>query len=51
MGGNTLIIFIAHPTRVIGIKKKRIGVCADWLIGPRVESAWLSANDLAKKIK
>ena len=31
--------------------KLRIGVCADWLIGPKVESAWLSANDLAKKIK
>ena len=32
-------------------KNKRIGVCADWFIGPKVESAWLSANDLAKKIK
>ena len=31
--------------------KLKIGVCADWFIGPKVESAWLSANDLAKKIK
>ena len=27
------------------------GLCGDWLIGPKVESAWLSACDLAKKIK
>ncbi len=32
-------------------KNLRIGVCADWLIGPKVESAWLSANDLYKKIQ
>ena len=32
-------------------KKLRLGLCADWFIGPKVESAWLSANDLAKKIK
>ena len=32
-------------------KNKKIGVCADWFIGPKVESAWLSANDLAKKIE
>ena len=32
-------------------KKLRIGVCADWFIGPKVENAWLSANDLAKKIR
>ena len=31
-------------------RKTRIGVCADWFIGSKVESAWLSANDLAKKI-
>jgi len=30
---------------------KRIGVCADWFIGPRLESGWLSAHDLFKKIK
>ncbi len=32
-------------------KKLRLGLCADWFIGPKVENAWLSANDLAKKIK
>ncbi len=29
---------------------KKIGVCADWFIGPRLESGWISANDLFKKI-
>jgi len=28
-----------------------LGVCADWFIGPRLESGWLSAYDLYKKIK
>ena len=32
-------------------KKYRLGVCGDWFSGPKVENAWLSANDLAKKIK
>ena len=27
-----------------------LGVCGDWLIGPRIESAWLSGQDLAGKI-
>ncbi len=27
-----------------------LGVCADWFIGPRLESGWISANDLYKKI-
>ena len=27
------------------------GVCADWFVGPRLESGWISANDLYKKIK
>ena len=26
------------------------GVCADWFVGPRLESGWISANDLFKKI-
>ena len=30
--------------------KKRLGVCADWLVGPRLESGWISAQDLFKKI-
>jgi len=29
----------------------RIGVCADWFVGPRLESGWLSARDLSLKIK
>jgi predicted NAD/FAD-dependent oxidoreductase len=32
-------------------KKINLGVCGDWLSGPKVENAWLSANDLSKKIK
>ena len=28
----------------------KLGVCADWFNGPRLESGWLSANDLYKKI-
>ena len=26
------------------------GVCADWFVGPRLESGWISAKDLFKKI-
>ena len=29
----------------------RIGACADWFVGPRLESGWLSAKDLSLKIK
>ena len=29
---------------------KAIGACGDWLIAPRVESAWLSGRELAKRI-
>ena len=43
--------FHGSPYKSYWNKKLRIGVCADWLIGPKVESAWLSACDLAKKIK
>lgn len=43
--------FYSSPYKSYWNKKLRIGVCADWLIGPKVESAWLSANNLAKKIK
>lgn len=31
--------------------KYNIGVCGDWFLGPKIEHAWLSANDLFKKIK
>tara|TARA_B100000886_G_scaffold270671_1_gene194637 strand:+ start:599 stop:1561 length:963 start_codon:yes stop_codon:yes gene_type:complete len=30
--------------------KYNLGCCGDWFNGPKVEDAWLSANDLAKKI-
>ena len=32
-------------------KKYQLGICGDGFGGPKVENAWLSANDLAKKIK
>jgi predicted NAD/FAD-dependent oxidoreductase len=32
-------------------KKYRLGICGDWFNGPKVENAWVSAKDLAKKIK
>ena len=32
-------------------KKYQLGICGDWFGGPKVENAWLSANDLAKRIK
>jgi len=32
-------------------KKYQLGICGDWFNGPKVENAWISANDLAKKIK
>ena len=28
-----------------------LGICADWFVGPRLESGWISAHDLSKKIK
>lgn len=28
----------------------KLGVCGDWVLGPRVECAWLSGNGLAKMI-
>jgi predicted NAD/FAD-dependent oxidoreductase len=31
--------------------KHNLGICGDWFIGPKVEHAWLSANDLFKTIK
>ncbi len=29
---------------------RRLGLCGDWLIGPRVEAAWLSGEALAEQI-
>lgn len=31
-------------------ERLQLGVCGDWLIGPRVESAWLSGTKLAAKM-
>ena len=28
----------------------KLGVCADWFVGPRLESGWISAQDLFNKI-
>ena len=28
----------------------KLGVCGDWLLGPRIECAWLSGNALAQRI-
>ncbi len=30
--------------------ERRVGLCGDWLLGPRVESAWLSGDALAEEI-
>tara|TARA_B100000886_G_scaffold340198_1_gene308379 strand:+ start:34 stop:996 length:963 start_codon:yes stop_codon:yes gene_type:complete len=32
-------------------KKYRLGLCGDWFSGPKVENAWLSANNLKKQIR
>jgi len=32
-------------------KKFKLGICGDWFLGPKAEHAWLSANDLFKKIR
>ena len=29
---------------------RRLGLCGDWLIGPRVEAAWMSGTMLAEQI-
>ena len=39
------------PIKSYWNKKLKMGICADWFIGSKVESAWISANDLLKKIK
>jgi len=39
------------PYLSIWDKKINLGICGDWFNGPKVENAWLSANDLARKIK
>ena len=39
------------PYLSIWDQKINLGICGDWLNGPKVENSWLSANDLARKIK
>ena len=39
------------PYLSIWNKKINLGICGDWLSGPKVEIAWLSAINLARKIK
>ena len=39
------------PYLSIWNEKINLGICGDWFSGPKVENAWLSANDLARKIK
>lgn len=36
--------------RALWNRERRIGICGDWLIGPRVESAWLSGRILGQRI-
>jgi predicted NAD/FAD-dependent oxidoreductase len=31
-------------------EKQQIGACGDWLVGPRVECAWVSGRLLAKRM-
>lgn len=31
-------------------RDRRLGLCGDWLIGPRAESAWLSGANLAEQV-
>ena len=50
MDGDTLQAQNHLKLIVIGIQKKKLGVCADWFVGPRLESGWISANDLFEKI-
>lgn len=37
----------ADGSRALFDRNRQIGLCGDWLIGPRVESAWLSGKALA----
>ena len=42
----------SNPFRIKSFwnSKLNLGVCGDWFLGPRLESGWISANDLYKKI-
>ncbi len=40
----------AEGAGAIWDQDRRLGLCGDWLIGPRVEAAWLSGTALAEQI-
>lgn len=40
----------AEGTGAIYDPDRRLGICGDWLLGPRVEAAWLSGTALAEQI-
>jgi renalase len=39
------------PFKSLWSNKEKLGVCGDWLIGPKAEDSWLSARNLFHKIK
>jgi len=39
------------PFESLWNKKEKLGVCGDWLIGPKAEDSWQSARNLFLKIK
>ncbi|MDC0450074.1 NAD(P)-binding protein [Pelagibacteraceae bacterium] len=39
------------PFKSLWNNKEKLGVCGDWLIGPKAEDSWLSARNLFHKIK
>ncbi|MDB9746968.1 NAD(P)-binding protein [Candidatus Pelagibacter sp.] len=42
----------SHPLKIKSYwdPSLNLGVCADWFVGSRLESGWISANDLYKKM-
>ena len=40
----------AEGSGAIFDRNRRLGICGDWLLGPRVEAAWLSGTALAEQI-
>ena len=43
--------FIKTKYNFFWSNKINLGVCADWMGGPKAENAWLNANILFKQIK
>ena len=37
----------SHGAGALWNERLRLGACGDWLLGPRVESAWMSGTQLA----